>query len=83
MPKFQKLGDLKNINGSDYYFLINSQSEIIMKSLDFQKCLDKKARLDFIARAKNTYYPEKFRIINFKNNSKMQTRNEYQRVTKN
>lgn len=83
MPKFQKLGEVKNINGSDYYFLINSQSEIIMKSLHFQKCLDKKARLDFIARAKNTYYPEKFRIINFKNNSKMQTRNEHERTFKN
>jgi hypothetical protein len=79
MPLFKKLHDDKKINGSDYYFLINQETEVIFKSLDYQKCLDKKARLDFIARARNTYTPNKFRIINLKNSSAMQTRNEHER----
>jgi hypothetical protein len=79
MPQFKKLHDSKNISGSDYYFVINQNSEVIFKSLNLQKCLDKKARLDFIARARNTYTPNKFRIINLKNSSAMQTRNEYER----
>ena len=79
MPQFRKLHDDKKINGSDYYFLINQETEVVFKSLDYQKCLDKKARLDFIARARNTYTPNKFRIINLKNSSAMQTRNEHER----
>jgi len=77
MPQFKKLHDSKNISGSDYYFVINQNSEVIFKSLNLQKCLDKKARLDFIARARNTWFPNKFRIINLKNSSAMQTRNEH------
>jgi hypothetical protein len=79
MPKFQKLHEYRKTNGSDYYFVLNMESEVIFKSLDLQKCLDKKARLDFIARAKNTYFPNKFRIINLVNSSAMQTRNEHER----
>jgi hypothetical protein len=79
MPKFQKLHEYRKTNGSDYYFVLNMESEVIFKSLVLQKCLDKKARLDFIARAKNTYFPNKFRIINLKNSSAMQTRNEHER----
>jgi len=79
MPQFKKLHEDKKLNGSDYYFVLNQENEVIFKSLDYQKCLDKKARLDFIARAKNTYTPNKFRIINLKNSSAMQTRNEHER----
>jgi len=79
MPQFKKLHDYCKTNGSDYYFVLNQESEVIFKSLDLQKCLDKKARLDFIARARNTWFPNKFRIINLKNSSAMQTRNEHER----
>ena len=79
MPVFKKLHEYRKTNGSDYYFVLNQESEVIFKSLHLQKCLDKKARLDFIARARNTYTPNKFRIINLKNSSAMQTRNEHER----
>lgn len=67
MPKFQKIDVLSRNTSNDYHYLINSDNEVIMKSIDYNKILAKKARLDFIARAKNTFYPDKFRIINFKN----------------
>lgn len=67
MPKFQKIDILSRHTSNDYHYLINGDYEVIMKSIDYNKILAKKARLDFIARAKNTFYPDKFRIINFKN----------------
>jgi hypothetical protein len=55
----------KNHNYGKFY-LINSANELIFESLKIELVKEKKARLDFIARAKNTYYPTKFRIVNTK-----------------
>ena len=67
MPKF-KVMTPKMDNNHNYgkFYLINSANELIFESLKIELVKEKKARLDFIARTKNTYYPNKFRIVNTK-----------------
>jgi hypothetical protein len=55
-------------NRMEYYYLVNSNNEIILRSLNYKTVREKKSRLDFIARVKRTYYPLKFRIVDSKMN---------------
>jgi hypothetical protein len=55
-------------NRMEYYYLVNSNNEIILRSLNYKTVREKKSRLDFIARVKGTYYPLKFRIVDSKMN---------------
>lgn len=67
MPKF-KVMTAKMNNNHNYgkFYLINSDNELIFESLKMDLVREKKAKLDFIARTKNTWYPYKFRIVNTK-----------------
>jgi len=50
-------------------YLLNLDNEIIFDSLDIQKIQEKKHRIEFISRAKETYFPGKFRIVDCKMNT--------------
>ena len=69
MAKFKKMKvSSSSPNKVEYYYLVNSNDEIIIRSLKYEIVKEKKRILDFISRAKGTYYPLKFRIVDSKLN---------------
>jgi hypothetical protein len=64
MIKFKKMKASYYLpeDGIWYYFLLNEADEILLKTASYEKVKEKKRRLDFIARARGTYRPSKFRI---------------------
>jgi len=50
-------------------YLLNLDNEIIFDSLDIEKIQEKKRRIEFISRARGTYFSGKFRITDHKMNT--------------
>jgi len=50
-------------------YLLNLDNEIIFDSLHIEKIQEKKRRIEFISRARGTYFPGKFRITDCKMNT--------------
>jgi len=68
--KFKKMTYKANNNLTDgRYYLLNLDNEIIFDSLHIEKIQEKKRRIEFISRARGTYFPGKFRITDCKMNT--------------
>jgi hypothetical protein len=67
---FKKMTYKANNNITDgRYYLLNFDNEIIFDSLHIEKIQEKKCRIEFISRARGTYFPGKFRIVDCKMNT--------------
>jgi len=68
--KFKKMQYQTNNNLSDRrLYLLNLDNEIIFDSLHIEKIQEKKRRIEFISRARGTYFPGKLRITDCKMNT--------------
>ena len=68
--KFKKMQYQTSNNITDgRLYLLNLDNEIIFDSLDIDKVQEKKRRIEFISRARGTYFPGKFRITDCKMNT--------------
>jgi len=68
--KFKNMQYQTSNNISDgRLYLLNLDNEIIYDSLHIEKIQDKKRRIEFISRARGTYFLGKFRITDCKMNT--------------